>query len=224
MDPKDLPAGLTQFTIPATSEVRRIYGINAERHDALIGDDAIVFGVSIYRNSWFILERIVEDLDGWTSSRPDGSLVICGAGYRIHVYRYGQDEAVDVDAFRLDDAVSETKRSIAVANGVQLTLDFPSEGPEEAALPEESDLRELVIIHAGNPDDGCCGIWIGAPIPADEVSTKPWKWIRPLWLIDRPSADEAVSDRSERVRHDELPEPLVDVEPLDAPGSEELAE
>jgi hypothetical protein len=210
----DLPAGLSQFAVPAAHELRHVYDLNAGRHDPMVGDDAIVFGVSIYRNSWFMLERLIEDLDGWTSSRPEGSLVISGAGYRIHVYRHGQDEEVDLDAFRLDDGVSETKRSIAVSNGAQLTLEFEPP-PVEVGSADQSELRELVIIHAGNPDDGCCGVWIGAPVPADEIRLSPWHWIKPLWLIERSALEEGSTDRAERLRHDELPEPDVSVEAIE---------
>lgn len=214
MDSVDLPAGLTDFTTPALRELRRVYDLNSDRHDPEVGDDTIVFGISIYRNSWFVLERLVSEIDGWTSSRPEGSLVISGAGYRIHVYRHGQNEDADLDSFRLDEGGSETKRSIAVSNGAQLTLDFEPEPSVEVTTPDPSELRELVIIHAGNPDDGCCGVWIGAPIPTDEVCLSPWYWIKPLWLLER-SSQESRAVRAEQVRHDELPEPDVAVEAID---------
>jgi len=222
MSHPELPSALADFARQATDELRRVYDFNAERHDQMVGDDAIVFGVSIYRNSWFVLERLIEDLDGWKSARPDGSLVICGAGYRIHVYRYGQDEDVDLDSFRLDAGTSETKRSIAVTNGVQLTLDLePTPGPDTDE--PDLDLRELVIVHAGNPDDGCCGVWIGAPIPADEVNLSPWYWIAPIWRIERPLAGDSQADRASRLRHDQLPEPEIAVEAIDGGATQEQA-
>jgi hypothetical protein len=224
MDSPDLPVGLSDFTTPAARELRHVYDLNSDRHDPLIGDDAIVFGVSIYRNSWYVLERLVEDLDGWTSSRPEGSLVISGTGYRIHVYRHGQNEEVDLDSFRLDDGVSETKRSIAVSNGAQLTLEFEPLPSDEARSADQSELRELVIIHAGNPDDGCCGVWIGAPVPADEIRLSPWHWIEPLWLIERSSLQEGSAEQAERLRHDELPEPDVSVEAIDEAAIEDGTE
>jgi hypothetical protein len=223
MDTPQQPDGLHVFTTPAVSELRRVYDTNAARFDALAGDDAVVFGICIYRNSWYAMERLAEELDGWTTSRPDGSLVISGAGMRIHVYRHGQDEDVDLDSFRLDEGSSETKRLIAASNADQLSFDFPSDASREPE-PRGSDLRELVIVHAGNPDDGCCGIWVGAPIPANEVRTSPWYWIRPLWVVQRAAAEEASAPKPTQIRHDELPEPAVPVEPIVKPSIEEQSE
>lgn len=223
MDISNLPVSLPDFLASATRELRHVYDLNAERHDPLEGDDAIVFGISVYRNSWFALERMIEELDGWTSSRPEGSLVICGAGFRIHVYRCGQDENVDLKSFRLDDGVSQTKRSIAINNGVQLTLDLQPADTMKDVAPG-SDLRELVIVHAGNPDDGCCGVWIGAPVPADEINLFPWEWIEPLWRIERPKVEEGQTERGLPTRHDELPEPDVAVEAIDEAVREDDAE
>jgi len=223
MDPLALLEELEPFTIPAVKELHRVYDENAARFEPLLGDDAMTFGVNMYRNSWYTMERVADDLPGWTSARPDGSLVICGAGMRIHVYKHGQDETDDPDNFRLDQQASETKRLIAASNAGQLSFDLEPV-VEVSVEPDESDLRELVIIHAGNRDDGCCSIRIGAPVPADEVGSSPWRWIEELWTIERPTTEATLLERSERLRHDELPEPEVQVEALDEPSSEEQSE
>lgn len=181
-----------------------VYDVNAGRHDDLLGDDAVTFGITIYRNSWFQLEQAAQAA-GWRVSRPEGSLLISGWGYRAHVYRWGQNELVDLEAFRLDEAGSVTKRLIAERNG-QLALDLQT---RPTPVGEETDLRDLVIVHAGNPDDGCCGVWIGAPVPAEEVTLSPWAWIDPVWTIQRSGAGDESAATSEMVAHDELPEPAV---------------
>src|SRR5215210_5280155 len=101
---EDLPNEFGELSAAAVTAIRRAYDINAERHDAEAGDDAVVFGIGVYRNSWFLAEKAVEDLDRWSSARPNGSLVITGAGLRVHVYRHGHDADADLEAFRLDDA------------------------------------------------------------------------------------------------------------------------
>ena len=183
MDSSSLPEEFGEFADVAVDAIRRAYDINAHRHDPEVGDDAVVFAIGVYRNSWFLLEQDVAVLDGWSSSRPSGSLVIMGAGRRIHVYRCGQDGNVDLNDFRLDDERSSaTKRLLATVNTDQLSLDLgdltvpviPTD------TPQPGDLRELVIIHAGNPEEGCCGIWVGAPLTPDEVSKSPWAWIEPI--------------------------------------------
>jgi hypothetical protein len=206
----------------AVAAIRRAYDINAERHDPLVGDDAVVFGIGIYRNSWYLLEQEVESLEQWSSARPAGSLLITGVGLRLHVYRHGANADVDLDSFRLDDArASATQRMIAQSNTFQLS--FPGlEVATDIPVPLDPDLSELVIIHAGNPDDGCCGIWIGAPIAAEEITRSPWVWIEPLWLADSGETAISAPEREPYAtpRHDELPEPVITLEPVVAEVTE----
>lgn len=209
----ELPESLSELPDVVVPALRRVYDLNANRHDELAGDDAVTFGINVYRNSWYWLEQELDALDGWKTARPDGSLVISGGGYRIHVYRFGQTEQVDLDAFRLDEAeASATKRNIAETNGqLQLALDLTDPSDNHHA-----DLRDLVILHAGNPEDGCCGIWIGAPVPAQLLTVSPWAWRAQLWMIERSElASDSERETKSVVRHDELPEPDVDVSPVE---------
>lgn len=212
----DLPVEFRTLGEAAVAAIRRAYEINAERFDPEIGDDAVVFGIEVYRNSWFLLEQEVECLSEWGSARPSGSLLITGVGLRVHVYRHGSNADVDLDSFRLDDPqASDTQRLIAESNTLQLSLP----GLETSSGTDgrrDQELSELVIVHAGNPDDGCCGIWIGAPIAAEEVTRLPWAWIEPLWLAEPGESNAAVpgQDISVIPRHDELPEPIIELESI----------
>lgn len=220
-----LPEEFGLFASPAVDAIRRSYEINSQRYEPDVGDDAVVFGIAIYRNSWYLIEQEVSALDNWRSARPAGSLLVVGAGLRIHVYRHGQDGSVDLDDFRLDEAASATKRDIAETNSEQLVLDFYTTGGEEReddvqwtlADPVSIEgLRDLVIVHAGNPDDGCCGVWIGAPVATEDPATSPWAWIEPLWL---PDADVEAGNThkptpTSPVPHYELPEPEITLRPI----------
>ena len=120
---EDLPEEFRALERAAVAAIHRAYEINAERHDPLVGDDAVVFGMGIYRNSWYLLEQEVETLQQWSSARPAGSLLITGAGLRLHVYRHGANAEVDLDSFRLDDArASATQRMIAETNTLQMSF------------------------------------------------------------------------------------------------------
>lgn len=201
-------AELQSVVVPV---LRSVYDVNAARYDELVGDDAVTFGSAIYRNSWFQIEQAFANRDGWTTARPDGSLQITYSKFRFHVYRLGHDETSDPDAYRLDDGpASLTKRSIAQSNTAQLTLalfDEPIAEEDDASPP----LSELVIIHAGNPDDGCCGIWVGAPLLLDEAASSPWAWIEPLWLIERSEAMSPGIELIGHVHHDQMQEPDLDI-------------
>ena len=224
MNDQQLPAYLAELADIVVPVLRRVYDINSLRHDPHVGDDAVTFASATYRNSWYQLEQAFAERDGWITGRPDGSLTITNGEVRLHVYRCGPDEYVNLDSFRLDDApASLTKRSIAAANSLQLTLDLfgESEAPQATQSPT---LRELVIIHAGNPDDGCCGIWVGAPMTIEETTVSPWAWIESLWLIDRPEPTVAATDLTDHVRHDELPEPDLDIQMTDEDDDSETGE
>lgn len=214
MDLAELPDPLQQLGEVVVPALRHVYDVNAGRHDELAGDDAVTFGINVYRNSWYRLEQEIDAKPGWRTARPEGSLVISGYGYRVHVYRFGHDEHTDREAFRLDEGqASLTKQSIPKTNG-QLALEFgPTNG---AGAPTWTELRELVIIHAGNPDDGCCDISIGAPVPAEDITISPWSWCISLWTIQRTGPATGSQQDAERpLRHDELPQPTVDVEPVE---------
>ena len=221
----ELPEAFIPLREAAVAAIRRAYGINAEHYDPNVGDDAVVFGIGVYRNSWYMLEQEVDALEHWSSARPLGSLVLTGAGLRVHVYRHGSNVDVDLDTFRLDDArASATQRLIAESNTLQLFLPGMEPPPDEIPEPSNQAISELVIVHAGNPDDGCCGVWIGVPIASEEITRSPWAWIEPLWLAD---ADESSDLGSEKVlpttpRHDELPEPVIALEPVETEEAREL--
>ncbi|MEZ5374030.1 MAG: hypothetical protein R2704_15135 [Microthrixaceae bacterium] len=214
-----LPIDLGEFADIAVEAIGRAYDVNASRHEPEVGDDAVVFGMAIYRNSWFLLEQDVAELEGWTSSRPSGSLVIVGAGKRIHVYRCGQDGNVNLDDFRLDDERSSvTKQLLATTNTDQLSFDLGGQSVPALPVvaPQPDVLRELVIMHAGNPDEGCCGIWVGAPLSADEVTESPWAWNEPMWLPTDIALPQAESEppQDHTPRHDEMPEPEITLMPV----------
>jgi hypothetical protein len=218
----DLPEEFEALSQATVGAIRRAYEVNAERHDPSIGDDAVVFGIGIYRNSWFMLEEEIESLEHWASARPLGSLVITGAGLRVHVYRHGQNADVDLDSFRLDDErASETQRLIAVSNTLQMTLPGLEPPVEETGLIDH-DLPELVVVHAGNAEDGCCGIWIGTPIASEEGTGSPWGWVEPLWLAEPgESGLSTTGPKAPRTpRHDELPEPAIALEHVVEVGTE----
>ena len=191
---------------------KRVYDINAARHDPLVGDDGVTFGSLMYRNSWFQIEQALSGVDGWSTARPDGSLTITHGDQRYHVYSCGPDEAVDVDAFRLDDAsASLTKRAIVSANSSQMRLALEFAADPSVALSPEVGLNELVIIHAGNPDDGCCAVWVGAALAVGDTSGSPWASIVQLWCIERSEQLVTVAETAAQRRHDQMPEPDLDL-------------
>ena len=208
MDFADLSEPLRVLLSTLTPAIRQVYDVNAERYDELAGDDAIVFGISVYRNSWFRVEQEVRELVGWKTSRPDGSLLISGHDYRLHIYRFGDDELTDLDLFRIDEHTSSaTKRHVAETNR-QLRFVYN----QTTETPDATEYHDLWIVHAGNPADGCCAIWIGAPLAADEQLSGLWAWTIPVWTIERAeSVDTSGTETNRQTPHDELPEPDIEI-------------
>jgi hypothetical protein len=189
------------------STLREVYAMNADRHDPLVGDDSHTFATNVWRNSWAQIEATLRDDPDWTCSRPNGSFMITGEGLEIHIYKCGQDEAVDVDAYRLDDAdTSTTKQRIAQTNQLTLDLWHDQQGRPGAA----PDLTQLVFLHAGNMTEGCCAAWIGAPVLPERDTDSPWTGLRLAWLIDRDLADADTAAGT--TSHTDLAEPPVEVD------------
>lgn len=205
-----LPADLADDFVSAVLKgIGRAYDIDAERYDESVGDDAVTFGIDNYRHVWFHVE---EELSGLppgrvSSSRPKGSLAILVGGRRVRVYRGGLTERFDIHAFDFEQG-SLTKASAAADN--QMVLDLVA--AEGVARDEGLDqLVELAVVHAGNPEDGFCAMWVGAPCdPSDRKGASTWAWVEQLWRIDRP--DELVFEPEATIApaaHTELEEPDV---------------
>jgi hypothetical protein len=160
------------------------YRFNADRYEEDL-DDLQVFGFSVYRNGWHLIEREVEDIPGVLTARPKNSLEITVAQeVRFHVYRGGNDETYDIYSYDLTNG-TPTKASLPHSNSLQLSL-FDALQPDGDNLAR---LSELVIVHAGNPEDGLTGVWVGAPLEA-----AGWAWVLPLFHLERPEDGAATTE------------------------------
>jgi hypothetical protein len=210
MNEGDLDRLVEQVAAEVVPILRRVYDQNASRHDPIIGDDSTTFAISVYRNSWHQIEQRFNEIDGWSATRPKGSLLLTNGRVNIHVYRHGADEYVDIEKFSLEDAASSlTKQLIAYTNGNQLALDLTPHAPADA--PDASRALELVVVHAGNPEDGCCGIWVGAPTTRDVPSASRWVWVRSVWQIQRAVAPAPLATTTGRERHSQMDAPDLDI-------------
>lgn len=168
------PSLAEEVATRSVSALRRAYSSNTERFDESVGDDPLTFGVQVWRNSWFQLEIELSQIRGVNTSRPKGSLAISVGRAILHPYKVGSTENVNLDHVTLSGTI--TKERIAASNS-QLTL-F-----EEGEESESGDIRpiNLVLAHSGNPFDGLCAVWTGAPTLNDEGPA--WAWIEPIFRI-----------------------------------------
>jgi hypothetical protein len=188
--------------------IRRAYTDNLERHHADHGDDNLTYSVLVWRNSWFNIEIALAGLPGVAVSRPAGSLQILVDGFVIHVWKAGSSWS-DVQAARFDRGL--VRMGTASANTAQLSIfdELGSVGSDEDFV---RTLKHIVIAHCGSPEDGCRGVFAGAPVEVG-VDGSQWRWLEsldsavPLTLIapERPDATEfhpvAEPDLGLKLRH-----------------------
>lgn len=174
------------------SALRHVYAINSERYDAELGDDGLTFGVMVWRNSWFQLEAAVQDLPEVVTARPDGSLVMRIGDVRLHTYKVGNTEELNINNVRISGTA--TKDKIVHSNAEQLQL-FSTMAPA-------SGPPNLVFVHAGNSFDGLCAAWVGAP--TEDEAGPSWHWVETIYQIppgeirrDEPLPDGPVTPFSE---------------------------
>jgi hypothetical protein len=157
-------------------EVAWVYRFDAERHEDGL-DDQQTFGFNVYRHTWARVEGALVGLAGVRTGRPQNSFeIVVAGGARFHMYRGGADETFDIHGWELG-ATSDIKASLPANNEAQLSL-FDDE-----PFAEEENLRELVIVHAGNAEQGLTGLWVGAPRDT-RVSGSQWAWVLQLYRPD----------------------------------------
>ena len=163
------PGSVVDAIVEALTEV---YEFNRHRHNEDAGDDAQTFGFLVYRNGWAAIEEHLASVRGVRTSRPRNSLLIAlDGGKRLRTYRGGGDDHYDIDDFDPESGTF-TKRSVSAANTRQLSL-FDNNEIDDDTI---SRLADLVIVHAGNPEVGLTGVWIGAPALQEDTAS-PWAFV-----------------------------------------------
>jgi hypothetical protein len=156
-------------------ELRRIYRVNAERYDEVIGDDGSTFGFCVYRNSWHAVEEALAQFgSGVETSRPNNSLVITTPGPLLKLYRGGVDETFDIESYDTSSG-SETKQRYTAHNSHQLAFDLGLEPVETQR--QAKDLDHWMIVHSGNHESGLKHVWMGAPRTSDADNPSPWAFV-----------------------------------------------
>lgn len=167
-----LPDGLAdELSDRLVSALQHVYAINAERYDPQLGDDGLTFGVQVWRNSWHELEAAVQTLHDISTARPDGSLVLRIGDVRLHTYKVGNTEELNIHNVRISGTA--TKDRIVHSNVEQLQL--------FSTAPPATGPPNLVLAHAGNPFDGLCAVYVGAP--TEDEAGPSWSWVESLYQI-----------------------------------------
>jgi len=154
---------------------------DAKAFDDAEGDNAWTFAVGLHAHSWArVGERVKEGPiirlleNGLAHAIQAGPLV-------IRPYKLGSQDPEDIRLIRLDPS-SATKAQIAESNDLvvkgQMALDLAVglPAPSDAELAARYAPNLLVMGHFGNPRQGRCGIYLGAPRPVLKENSY-WEWV-----------------------------------------------
>ncbi|MEV0730503.1 hypothetical protein [Polymorphospora sp. NPDC050346] len=201
---------------PLGELIRQVYRRAADRHEPELGDDAMSFGTTVWRNLANLGKATFDGVEGVRVRLEDNSLEILCAGYVVRLYSMqGGIESVRWEG-------SEVRLGGAVENSRDRQLAFDDEGqnPEVFAgvVPPKRHIR---IAHTGDITTGEATAYVGLPRDNRDGGS-PWFEVT-LWFGEAPTvgtplplvvAQDAVPGQS----YDELPLPELSIEALRPAG------
>ena len=184
---------------PAAELAGRVRGVLDDVHRVNVAryrpdrDTLLQFALSTALNAQQLLAPALADLPGVEVVRNNLALQIRAGRLRFHVYKVGATERHDLKSRSLRGSATKTHKG--QANDQQLEL-FRLGGPDGAARggsQAELLLEEHVFGYCGNPEDGLCALWVGAP-GSGQLGEPLWHLADRLWEIDPADVVRASGD------------------------------
>ena len=155
--------------------LQQAYEENQDRHDPEVGDDALTFGIHLWKSgAWFLAQELA-GLPGVTTAVVNQSLEVRVGRCRLRLHKLGDAES--------DDPERSFPRHVGPAARLgrvqQLRLEFD--------LPQEEYL-DWVIGHYGSPDEGLRAIRlqaVGSERSLDGTISQ-WEAIETLFDVGMP--------------------------------------
>jgi hypothetical protein len=204
---------------PLAELIRQVYRRAAERHEPDLGDDAMSFGTTVWRNLTNLGAARFAGRSGLDARIEDNSLEILAGGYILRLYSLQGGIDTSVESIRWEG--SDARLGGAVENSAdrQLALDDEEQFPEvfSGLVPRKRHLR---IAHAGDIDTGEAVAYLGLPRD-NRTGGSPWFEVR-LWFGEPAralaGARRTGASADGAPRHDELPIPVLDLQLLGRPA------
>ena len=171
----------TRFTDEIKSEFVRIYKrayeANADCYDPTIGHDNMVFGLLIHKSAKYFLADLAFT-ENWIRVVEFNPRFVFGVGeFVISSYRVG--DTLDYDIMNCFPANTGGAPMLALANRRQLSFEFMKDG---TVVPDDSNCRNLILGHTGNPNVGLCNLFLGVPAAVDHRSRiTEWSSTFEIW-------------------------------------------
>jgi hypothetical protein len=201
----ELPLELSQrLRLPEAHALRRALAVVAEElpgvyadnvRDQRPRDNANIFGLRVAFHLWAALDEREADLGEARVIELNNARFLAVGDFKVAIHKLGHHVADDIHSSFPEG--SPTQRSYAQRNANQLTL---FESAPEAPLPEDRAfaLRDLVVGHFGNLEDGLAKWYLGAPT-YDDDGRPHWAWLAPQpTASSRPAPQVDVTPYSER--------------------------
>ncbi|MFF5074220.1 hypothetical protein ACFY2R_24205 [Micromonospora olivasterospora] len=164
---------------PLADLIRQVYWRAADRHEPDLGDDAMSFGTTVWRNLTNLGAAQFAGLPGVDARIEDNSLEILCAGYIVRLYSLQGGAGASVESIRWEGSEARLGGAVENSRGGQLALDDEEQFPEAftGVVPRRRHVR---IAHAGDIDTGEALAYLGLPRDNRDGGS-PWFQVQ-LWL------------------------------------------
>lgn len=175
---------------PLADLVRQVYRRAADRHEPELGDDAMSFGTTVWRNLTNLGVAQFAGLPGVSTRIEDNSLEILCAGYILRLYSLQGGTGANVESIRWEGSEARLGGAVENSRHGQLALDDDEQFADAFAgvLPRRRHLR---VAHAGDIGTGDALAYIGLPRD-NRHGGSPWFEVQ-LW-IGQPARTTTVAD------------------------------
>lgn len=174
--PTKLPAELQQPEVRSAivDSIVRAYAENQDRHDPAVGDDALTFGIHLWKSGSFFLSERLGAVPGITAEVVNQSLTVQVGRCRLRVHKLGDSE-LDNPETSFPNHAGPAARMGRVE---QLSFKF------RGRLRERDEYLDWVIGHYGSPDDGLRAVRLQAVGNERALDGKISRWEAIETLLD----------------------------------------
>ncbi|MCP3782944.1 hypothetical protein NLX85_06140 [Micromonospora sp. A3M-1-15] len=164
---------------PLADLVRQVYRRAADRHEPELGDDAMSFGTTVWRNLTNLGAAQFAGLPGVDARIEDNSLEILCAGYIVRLYSLQGGTGASVESIRWEGSEARLGGAVENSRSGQLALDDEEQFPEAftGVVPRRRHVR---VAHAGDLDTGEAVAYLGLPRDNRDGGS-PWFEVQ-LWI------------------------------------------
>jgi hypothetical protein len=198
--------------------IQQVYRRAADRHEPELGDDAMSFGTTVWRNLVHLGQAEFAGVDGVRARIEDNSLEILCAGYVVRLYSLQGG----IESIRWDGSEARLGGAVENSRDRQLAFDDEEQFPEvfAAVMPPKRHVR---IAHTGDITTGEAIAYLGLPRDNRDGGS-PWFEVL-LWFGEPAGPAQALPALGSTVpqpRHDEFPLPELELLPLPVDGAAPL--